>query len=151
MLNIAQFREHIVQPVLLRMGAHTLAAEQILIGTALTESGLKYIHQIGGGPAQGVYQMEPETERDIWNNFLLYRPELSEKVSGLMSDMPQNLIGNLYYATAMCRVHYLRVPERLPDADDAEAMAQYWKQFYNTEDGKGELIDFIEKTQVIFN
>lgn len=39
---------------------------------------------------------------------------------------------NLIYATAMCRVHYRRVPEPLPPAGDLEAQAAYWKAHYNT-------------------
>ncbi len=151
MLNVAQFREYIVQPTLIRLGLHSLSAEQLLIGTALTESGLKFLHQVGGGPAQGVYQMEPDTEQDIWDNYLVYRNSLAKRISGIMSGMPNNLIGNLYYATAMCRIHYLRVKEKLPDADNIEDMANYWKKHYNTPEGKGEIIDFTEKAKLIFN
>ncbi len=41
-------------------------------------------------------------------------------------------IWNLAYATAMCRVHYLRVPRPLPDAGAVRAMGEYWKRHYNT-------------------
>ena len=47
------------------------------------------------------------------------------------------LAGNLYYATAMARIHYLRRPERLPSAMDVEGLAQYWKDHYNTYLGAG--------------
>ena len=37
----------------------------------------------------------------------------------------------------MCRVHYLRVRESLPQSSDINALAQYWKVHYNTIHGKG--------------
>ena len=54
------------------------------------------------------------------------------------------MIGNLYYAAAMARVHYLRRPEALPPAGDVEALGQYWKNFYNTFLGKGTVEEFVE-------
>ena len=37
----------------------------------------------------------------------------------------------------MCRVHYFRSPLKLPDAKDAQGMAELWKAAYNTPLGKG--------------
>ncbi len=48
-----------------------------------------------------------------------------------------NLVTDLAYATAMCRVHYWRRPEPLPNAGDPEGMGEYWKQHYNSPLGKG--------------
>ena len=45
----------------------------------------------------------------------------------------------------MTRVHYLRVPARLPAAGDAAAMAAYWKDHYNTAGGAGSTAQFIGK------
>jgi hypothetical protein len=58
--------------------------------------------------------------------------------------------GNHFYAAAMCRVFYLRVPERLPQADDSAAMARYWKRYYNTHLGKGTVEGFLQKTTAAF-
>lgn len=46
------------------------------------------------------------------------------------------LVGSLFYTAAMCRVFYLRISELLPQATDAEAMANYHKRYYNTAAGK---------------
>ena len=56
-------------------------------------------------------------------------------------DLVDQLKGNLYYAVAMCRIHYYRVSEALPN--DLEGMARYWKKYYNTELGKGTVEEFI--------
>lgn len=122
-------------------------AVELLMLTAAQESHLgTYIRQIKG-PARGVFQMEPRTERDIWENFLRYKPKLSEKILDLVSQseaplMPPTtaLESNLAYQIAMARVHYYRVPEPLPRKSERKGMrnhAAYWKNHYNTALGKG--------------
>jgi hypothetical protein len=143
-LNIAQFREHILQPVLEDIGLYSLAAEELLLGTALQESRLTYLKQIGGGPAVGVFQMEPATHDDIWTNFLEYDASLEAKVIRISHiSHAEEMIGNLFYATAMCRVHYYRVSEALPDAGDTAHQAAYWKEYYNTPLGAGTVDEYI--------
>lgn len=142
-LDSIQFRINIVRPVLTRLNLYSPAAETLLLGTAMVESGLKYITQLGRGPARGLWQMEGATHQDIHVNFLKFRPELQRLVlqyvgSALMPD-PDVMAGNLYYAAAMCRVHYLRAPGSLPDAKDAMGMALLHKQHYNTAGGATEI------------
>jgi hypothetical protein len=43
----------------------------------------------------------------------------------------------------MCRLHYRRVPEPLPDAEDINGLAAYWKKYYNTKAGRGSESEFI--------
>ncbi|MBI2881275.1 MAG: hypothetical protein HYY21_06785 [Candidatus Tectomicrobia bacterium] len=146
MLNIAQFRVHVIRPTLEGIGAHSRAAENLVLGTALQESGLSYLRQMDEGPALGLYQMEPATHDDIWENYLSFRPELRERVSAFLvpgQDRTLQLIWNLAYATAMCRTHYLRVPAPLPDADDILGLAEYWKLHYNTPQGRGRPEEFV--------
>ena len=153
MLNVRQFREQVIRPTLHHLDLWTLAAEDLLVGTAAVESRLgTYLVQVGGGPAKGVYQMEPTTEKDIWVNYLPRKGGLGEAVGSLLTAVKDvdDLVGNLFYATAMARVHYLRVPAALPlrvnyDTQDeyVHGMAYYWKTFYNTEKGAGEPIDFV--------
>ncbi|WED23063.1 hypothetical protein L3Q72_06630 [Vibrio sp. JC009] len=146
----------VVREELKKIGYHSPAAEQLVVGTIFTESLAKYLKQVGGGPALGIIQMEPATHDDIWENYLKYKSTLANKVLDCVasdsyrmgSAIPvkaQELIANLRYAAAMCRVHYLRVPEALPRAGDTEAMARYWKKYYNTELGAGKVTDFIDK------
>jgi hypothetical protein len=151
MLSLTQFRDHIIKPTLLNLDLYSKAAERLLLGTALTESGLTFLKQFGEGPALGVYQMEPNTEQDIWNNYLNYRDDLADKIRELKIGMNTELIGNLYYATAMCRIHYLRVPKPLPDEEDIAAMSNYWKTYYNSGLGKGKSFDFVEKAKPAFD
>lgn len=147
-INARQFREHIIKPVLEYLGLYSKSAENLLFGTAAQESLMgHYLKQIKG-PALGVYQMEPNTHQDILENFLIYKKDLYSKVLCLISkkgleNKEKELISNLNYATAMCRAHYLRVREPLPNATDIKALAVYWKKYYNTALGKGTVEEFI--------
>jgi len=148
MLDIAQFRQNIVRPVLTDLGLHSLAAENLVVGTAVQESNLHYLRQLGQGPARGLYQMEPRTHDDLWASYIVYRAELRRRIEAFLvkdQDRHAQLAWNLAYATAMCRVHYARVPERLPEASDVQGLARYWKQYYNTPRGRGTVAEFADK------
>lgn len=148
MLNILQFRTNVVRPVLQAIGAHSQAAENLLIGTAVQESNLHYLRQLADGPARGLYQMEPATHDDHWDNYLAYRGELRGRVEAFTvpgQDRHAQLAWNLAYATAMCRVHYMRVPAPLPAPTDVDGLARYWKQHYNTPLGRGTVEEFKDK------
>jgi hypothetical protein len=141
-LNPGQFRARIVRPTLRAIGLWSDSAEALVLGTAIHESGLRYLAQ-SGGPALGLYQIEPATHRDIWENYLAYRPPLARLVQSLAATRTDGeLIRNLAYATAMCRVRYARAPGALPEADDIDGLAAYWKQNYNTPLGKGTAADW---------
>lgn len=142
-IEAEQLRRLVIRPVLLYLDMHSRAAENLLIGTAAQESHLgTYIEQLGGGPARGIYQMEPATRQDN-ESYLTRRPALRTKVEHFkIPAFGPQLYGNLYYATALARIHYWRKPEPLPNADDLEGMARYWKQHYNTVFGRGTESEF---------
>lgn len=144
-LDLGQFRALIVRPALKAIGLWSEAAEALVLGTAIHESGLRYLSQIGG-PALGLYQIEPATHRDIWENHLAYRPPLARVVQGLASTRTDiELVRNLAYATAICRVAYARVAEPLPEVSNIDGLAAYWKQNYNTPLGKGTAADWARR------
>ncbi len=152
MINPAQFRQRIIAPALHRIGLHSQAAENLLMGTALVESGLTYLRQIGGGPARGFFQIEPATHTDIWINFLSDRRRRGLALDVVVLTIANNelilpphdeLEHNLQYAAAIARLVYYRRPEPLPQADDIHDLAAYWKRHYNTPAGKGNPDDFV--------
>ena len=79
----SEFLEQVIRPALQAIDLDSLAAEQLLLATALQESDLRNTVQMGGGPALGYFQMEPATHDDIWANFLRYRGALAGKVRAL--------------------------------------------------------------------
>jgi len=132
---------YVIRPTLNYLDMGGKQAEALVLGTAMVESNLRYLHQ-NGGPARSIYQVEPTTHDDHWDSFLEYRGNLKQKVSDLCAynglgqwGKVDELWGNLPYATAMCRLKYWRSPWPLPDMD-AEAMANYHKEIYNTHKGK---------------
>lgn len=139
-MNTHHFLEYVIRPTLERLdhGRRDEAVENLLLGTAIVESqGLGFLKQISG-PALGVYQIEPETHQDVWDNYLAFRADLASKVRSFASQTFQGeaeLVPNLAYSTAIARVIYLRVKAPIPN--DLEGQAAYWKNHYNTRHGKG--------------
>lgn len=127
------------------------AAARLVLGTAIYESGgLRYIDQLSAdparpGPAYGLWQMEARTLADHWSwlherdhDGHLVRPALAAKLEELVTawpPLPAQMQGNLYLGAAMCRIHYRRAPEALPE--DLEGMARLYKLRYNTAYGAG--------------
>jgi len=152
MINCTDLRKYVVKPTLLTMGMWSKAAEELILGTIAHESRLgTYLHQIGG-PALGICQIEPATHQDLWENYLSYRDDKAAMMLGFVSRNNSNvksksvddqeLVTNLAYSIAACRMIYYRKPYPLPQADDLLGLAGYWKTHYNTEHGKGRIDQF---------
>ena len=145
--NKEQFRE-LIEDVLREADLYSPSAVELLMLTCAVESNFgTYIKQVKG-PALGVFQMEPSTEKDIHKNFLKYKPQLATTVrdfAGNFINPELDLRANLTYAIIMARVHYLRVPVPLPEVDDLVGLAKYWKKYYNTHLGKGSWRKAIDK------
>ena len=126
----------LIRKTLQAINKWSVDSEEQVIGTIAHESTMgRDRHQIGGGPALGIAQMEPETHEDCWDNYLIYHPGLSEAILKASSigvrPSVQALINNDPYAICMCRVKYLRDKGLIPPAEDQEAQAQYWYRVYN--------------------
>lgn len=145
-MNITQYREHILAPVLTALdavdpGQHSIAAEQLMLGTMMVESGGEYLAQLQG-PARSLFQVEPATADDVHLNWLAHRPNLRRVVSHMAGDWPRDTAGKLVmhrgYACAIARQVYRRSPLALPPVGDSQAMGAMWKQVYNTHLGAGD-------------
>lgn len=148
----------LIRYVLKKLGWYSSDAVELLMLTAAAESNLgQYIYQVGG-PALGIYQMEPTTHDDIWDNYLSYNQSVADKIhqfaiTGHLYDYDikghgpeaEQMAGNLYYSTAMARALYRRFPEALPNGDDVASMARYYKRYWNTHLGASEVDKTIKK------
>ncbi len=161
-MDSRNLRNYIINPVCSLLSAGGLSAENILLGTAATESGMgRYLKQVKG-PALSPWQVETRSADDIEHRYLpQFKPDLVPILQGLKLKNqnflstrnllslnilpPENLelYGNLYYSCAIARLLYLSKPEPLPDADDIWGMARYWKRHYNTRLGKGRPSQFV--------
>jgi RHS repeat-associated protein len=150
----------VVHPALVQLQAqvpslaiHSEGAENLLVGTAIQESvinGVIHRRQAGGGPALGMFQMEPFTHDDLYRSYLQYRPLLRAGVESFL--IPgikpvQQLEFNDQYAAVMALVKYMQSARSLPipAASDTPGMAFYWKAFYNTFSAQTSFQPFADK------
>lgn len=136
----------IVEQTLAELGLYTPDSANLILGTIAQESAYgKYRKQLGSGPALGICQIEPATFNDIVSNFLKYKPELAAKIKQVaqVSEFnPNDLYLNDRLSICMCRAHYLRCKEAIPNS--VEGYAKLWKLRYNTPLGAGTEKEFIE-------
>lgn len=149
MISPHQFRIEVVRPALKQgLGSRFFseAAEGLVFCTAIAESNLTYLRQHGDGPALGVFQIEPPTFWDIYNRYLGARPEIMKNVQPLMTgeEPLRQLVTNLSFAAAMCRLRYWMDPSPLPAYEDADGMGETWKRVYNTHLGAGRPAHFAD-------
>lgn len=119
-------------------------AEELLLFTAVVESNAgEYLYQING-PALGLYQMEPSTYDDLFNNYLAYK-ELSVPRDDSHRDTKypyqkslHTMSTNLTYQTVIARLQYYRFSEGLPSYKDAEKIFDYYKKYWNSYKGAAE-------------
>ncbi len=146
-INPEHLLDCVISPTLDQLSMGSPEAKILLLGVAAQESRMGfYIRQLGNGPALGLYQMEPDTHDDIWNNFIRFRPALIYQLRDWYRDVfPtfENLKYNLAYATIMARLHFMRNPDPIPSPDNIEKLANYWKVHYNTKSGHGTIDEFI--------
>src|SRR5579864_8770284 len=135
-LDLLQFRTNIIRPALTAINLWSESAENLLLGTAMVESGLRFITQ-NQGPAVSVMQIEPATYTDLRKRLIEEHPN----IHGLMKQYlcmyilpvePDYLESNLAAAVMFARLKYYLSPDALPDANDYVAMAEYHKKIYNT-------------------
>jgi hypothetical protein len=152
-LDAKQLRDYIVRPTLELLNLpHIDSAERLIMGTGAQESaGFKYIHQLGKGPALGLWQMEPATFNDLWKRFVVssrYERKIGIHIEFLVADsgtsLEEQLIWNLRFACAMCRVHYYARKFSFTGRETVVDLAHIWKKHYNTIEGKGTAEEFIK-------
>jgi hypothetical protein len=147
MFNELQLRLEIVRPTMVALQLYSLEDEELLIGTCAQESkGGTYIKQING-IALGAWGMEPKTHDDIWKNWLPNQGPLCSRlinhcrVGVIEPPQAKYMAYHLYYACAMARLHYKR--KNIPTPKDLEGQAAFWKEHYNTPQGKGTVEEYI--------
>lgn len=147
-LDVKQYTEFVLRPTCEYLGLYSRAAEMLLLGTAAQESHFTYLDQLtpGDGPAYGIFQMEEPThddlltwlarkDHDLWQKCLTTRVPFIPNV--------KQLHGNLYFATALCRIKYWRDPEPLPPTNDLQGVARYYKRVWNTYKGRATIQEFV--------
>jgi hypothetical protein len=140
MMNYNQLKTLIVQPAIADLRLYSDDAVELLMFTCANESlGGTFLKQIDG-PALGIFQMEPKTYNDIWQNYIAYNSgvhlQLLHNFGAATMPDEERLIYDLRFAAAMARLHYARVKPPLPKQDDPHSIWNYYKTYYNTDAGK---------------
>ena len=150
-IDPAQLRDLIDETLLVMLPSmHSIEARELLMMTAAQESHCgKYLQQVGCGVALGIFQMEPATYDDLFDNYLRYHQELLRVLYENFRVHEENfkiqLKGNIPYQIVLARLQFRRFPEKLPSAEDTNAMACYYKKYWNTIKGKATI------AEVLFN
>jgi hypothetical protein len=112
---------------LLDWGLHSDHCVELLAMIAAHESlGGKHRRQIGGGPALGIFQIEPTTHNSVWDNSDSIRARAQR--FGIKEDV-NKLETDDRYSIFVAR-HYLAM-DVTPLPNTPEAMAAYCKNYWN--------------------
>lgn len=147
-MSISQIKSYVATPVCARLALANSklaapASVPLILGIGNKESlNFTYIRQLGVGPARGFCQMEPATRIDLMTRQLAgYKNKAM--LDALMSfvpagaDLDAEMMTNLNFMFAACRLRMWFEPEALPAPADAKGLCQYWKSYWNTSAGKG--------------
>lgn len=165
MISPKHLLARVIKPTLTKLAAfdarmNNQVSEDLLLGTAAQESDLGFmLAQVGGGPGNGIYQMEGATHRSLWRHYLS-KPDKAKLRDILLDMVPTGaaqveadgytyiddaqLVVNLEYATAMARVRYWQVKDPLPPPGDLHGLGAYYKKHYNTQSGAATPQEFVD-------
>tara|TARA_B100001094_G_C17896102_1_gene654099 strand:+ start:194 stop:640 length:447 start_codon:yes stop_codon:yes gene_type:complete len=138
--------KHIIKWTLNYIGMYSDDSAELIYRTGMAETGYRVLKQIGGGPALGFFQCEPNTMLDIMKNYVDYRQELKHKIVALGYNEEHSsdiLMSNIALQVAFCRLKYRRDKYQIPNKSKLEEQGKYWKRVYNTKLGKGTVKHFI--------
>jgi hypothetical protein len=133
---------------------HSREAVYQILFTAAAESDCgKYIRQVKG-PAMGIFQIEPNSEKLVWKWAIkesedFFEALVNSSTGSIFSE--DDLVGNIKYQIILARAYYYSWPNALPiisdpiDKESIKRMAEYWKKYWNTEEGKGTVKGAIKK------
>jgi hypothetical protein len=151
-VNFKQFSDHVIRPTLISLSTYTLKsyfsenAIALLLATMAQESQGEYLIQ-QGGPAVGLFQMEPATFHSLWKNEIEGKPiqnHLAKVCNFSRTPIAEDMIYNLKLAVAIARIFYWNIEEPLPSYRDAEGIWKYYKKYWNTEKGEATREQFME-------
>ena len=126
------------------MGLQSPEADTLVFRTMNHESLFKHLSQVNG-PAIGFSQLEMPTVEDTWNRLLKGKYTKAGLICHKLTKWgydgnPIVVQGSIILQIAFCRLKYYLSPGNIPKT--LEGQAAYWKQWYNTPEGKGTIEEF---------
>jgi len=134
--------EYIITPALDELAfvvknINGLNSKQFMLAVAAQESHCgEYFRQING-VALGIWQIEPSTNDDLYQNYLCYHQEIDPILSQYYTPlMPCPHIQSPMYNCSIARLCMYRYRDPMPELNDKEGMWQFYKKRYNSSQGK---------------
>lgn len=145
----------VVGPVLTAMARYdprmdTPAARTLMLGTIAQESDFALYNRQIKGPALGICQVEPATEKWIRTDYLPRKPELQAMMNQFLPDerydtdewWQAQLEFNWHYCVYIARLKYWTIPQPLPQS--LMGIAHYWDTHYNANPDYGTPGEFMD-------
>jgi hypothetical protein len=155
-INAADFRQWIINPALTVLAPAGIPTSQtaadLLMATAAIETDLGTWLTQCGGPALGVFQIEPQPLADLVASLTPAEHAVLAQIKTLQPWATQ-IVSNLLLAAAVCRLFYWRVSAPLPPHTLA-GLWGYYKQWWNTPSGAAIEADFaaaLKLTDIVFS
>jgi hypothetical protein len=134
-----EIRSYIIRPTLEVVSLWSEAAEILVYGTGYIVSNYSFIYQKGHHKNNriGFWQVSPPEYSNLltWVRLTMTRPMLERILSTCYYTFipidPLTLASNIKLACLICRLHYYRIREDLPDPKDARGLSNYYIKYYN--------------------
>ena len=118
-------------------------AKEMIIETAVAETGLGQIEDKTVGAGMGLTQFDDKPFQDIRDRSIKLRPKILKELKIDISLVEwDDLRYNQFLALLFTRLHYWLKSDPIPAT--IEERANYWKLHYNTKFGKGTVEHYLE-------
>jgi len=144
-------RHLVIRDTLKYLNDWSMAAENLLLGTAAQESGLGGWHE---GRRVGLYHITPAMHRAVWDKYLINNPPLASEIRGMagqhsfLKSPHGELITNLKYATAIAWMVYRRSGQKLPAANNLVELGKFWHRHFHPK-AQGTVADFVSNYRLL--
>ena len=147
-INRKQLRE-LVRASLAYMGVEQGDWDRLLLLTVITESDCGHLVRQVGGPANGISQVEPATERDTLDWLKARKPELYSKIKNIRVparlSVPELQYNHMY---SLCLSFCLYIRRGVdPIGQSTEGLAKLYKKYYNTYLGRATVEGVLQKVR----
>lgn len=127
-------------------------AKEMIIETAIAETGLGQIEDKTTGAGMGITQFDEFPFNDIRNRCIKLKDKIYKELKIDISLVEwDDLRYNQFLALLFTRLLYWLASRKvdgkyvsIPIPATIEERAEYWKEFYNTKDGKGTVEHYLE-------
>lgn len=146
LFSTQDLRQLVIFETLTYLGEWSQSAENLLLGTAIQESGLGFCMR--DGRRLGLYHISAVAHRAAWDNYLAKDPNKASLVRGLAgqhsftANPHLELVTNLRYATAIAWCIYLKAGCELKDSMTIVELAGVWHRHFHSKP-TGTVADFV--------